>query len=68
MATQLSLPVLKYSHALGVRPDNTPPWSHILGDNLYVIVKGADTKTDDGRLQPDGKLNMTIMEGNRLLV
>ncbi|KAI6842004.1 hypothetical protein KC340_g2135 [Hortaea werneckii] len=67
MATQLSLPVLKYSHALGVRPDNTPPWSHILGDNLYVIVKGADTKTDDGRLQPDGKLNMTIMEGNRLL-
>ncbi|KAI7162537.1 hypothetical protein KC343_g4325 [Hortaea werneckii] len=67
MATQLSLPVIKYSHALGVRPDNTPPWSHILGDNLYVIVKGADTKTDDGRLQPDGKLNMTIMEGNRLL-
>ncbi|KAI7552423.1 hypothetical protein KC331_g1896 [Hortaea werneckii] len=67
MATQLSLPVLKYSHALGVRPDNTPPWSHILGDNLYVIVKGTDTKTDDGRLQPDGKLNMTIMEGTRLL-
>ncbi|RMY56694.1 hypothetical protein D0863_12888 [Hortaea werneckii] len=67
MATQLSLPVIKYSHALGVRPDNTPPWSHILGDNLYVIVKGADTKTDDGRLQPDGKLDMTVMEGNRLL-
>ncbi|GAB1742936.1 hypothetical protein NU219Hw_g8638t1 [Hortaea werneckii] len=67
MATQLSLSVLKYSHALGVRPDNTPPWSHILGDNLYVVVNGADTKTDDGRLQPDGKLNMTIMEGNRML-
>lgn len=68
MATDLCLPVLKYSHATGVRADNTIPWTHLQATNLFAIVKGIDTKHPDGRLKPDGKLNMRIVHDNSVLV
>ena len=68
MATDLCHPIVKYSHATGVRPDNSIPWSHLQSENLYAIIKGTDTHHDDGRLCPDGKLIMRIVDGTNVLV
>ena len=62
MATDICLPVLKFSHATGVRSDHTIPWTHISASNLFVIVKGSDTHVRDGHLE------LRIVQGNQILV
>lgn len=61
MATDICLPVLKYSHAIGMR-DNTVPWTHITASDLFVIVKGVATQVVDGRL------TLRIVQGTKVLV
>lgn len=68
MATDLCFSILKYSHATGVRADNTIPWTHLQANNLFAIVKGTDTHHPDGRLNPDGKLNIRIVHDTTVLV
>lgn len=68
MATDLCLSITKYSHATGVRADNTIPWTHLQAHDIFVIVKGVDTRCPDGRLNPDGKLDLRIVHGNKVLV
>ena len=69
MATDLFHPIVKYSHATGVRPDdNSIPWFHLQAEHLFAIVKGTDTHYADGRLCPDGKLVMRILDGSNVLV
>lgn len=68
MSTDLCFPVIKFSAATGVRPDNTVPWKHLRAENLFVIVKGVDIRHPDGRLQPDGKLNMRVVLASEVLV
>lgn len=68
MATDLCFPIIKYSHATGVRSDNTVPWTHLQAQNLFAIIKGVDTHYPDGRLHPDGKLDMRIVQGTDVLV
>ena len=68
MPTDLCHPIVKYSHATGVRIDNSIPWSHLQAENLFAIVKGTDTHHADGRLRPDGKLSMGIVDGGDVLV
>ncbi|KAK4549389.1 hypothetical protein LTR36_006386 [Oleoguttula mirabilis] len=67
MATDLCFPILKYSHATGVRSDNTIPWTHLQAQTLFAIIKGTDTHHPDGRLHPDGKLDMRIVHGTSVL-
>ena len=41
---ELCFPVLKFSHATGVRSDNTIPWTHLSASDLYVVVDGVSTR------------------------
>ncbi|KAK5127694.1 hypothetical protein LTR08_004339 [Meristemomyces frigidus] len=67
MATDLCHPILKYSHATGVRSDSSIPWSHLQAEDLFIILKGIDTHYPDGRLHLDGKLSMRIVDGTNAL-
>jgi len=62
MATDLCLPLLKYSHAIGMSTDNTIPWIHLQASDLFVIVTGKNTHI------VDGLLTLRVVEGNRVLV
>ncbi|KAF2858659.1 hypothetical protein K470DRAFT_272240 [Piedraia hortae CBS 480.64] len=66
-ATDLCLPVLKYSYATGVRPDNTIPWTHLQASSLFAVVRGVETRSADGRLHPDGQLSLTLVQGTKVL-
>lgn len=62
MATDICFPITKYSHATGVRNDNTIPWTHITAPDIFVLVKGVSTSGTSGRLM------MYIVQGNGALV
>lgn len=62
MGTDICLPVGKYSHATGVRANNTVPWNHLASPNLFIIVKGTD------KAAQDEKLMLRIVQGNDVLV
>ena len=51
MGTDICLPVAKYSHAVGLRPDKSVDWSHISSSNLFVILQGTDGSTRDEKLK-----------------
>ena len=62
MATDFCFPLLKYSHAVGMSPDNTIPWIHLQASDLFVIVTGKNTHL------VDGLLTLRVVQGNRVLV
>ena len=62
MAIDVCLPVLRYSHAIGMLQNNTVAWTHINASDISVLVKGADTRVIDGQL------TMQIIQGNEVLV
>jgi len=62
MATDLCFPLLKYSHAVGMSPDNTIPWNHLQASDLFVLVTGKNTHL------VDGLLTLRVVHGNRVLV
>jgi hypothetical protein len=59
MGTNICLPFLKFSHAAGVRNDNSIPWVHVTADDLVVVVKGDVNNTH---------LVMRVLQRNRVLV
>ncbi|KAK1053682.1 hypothetical protein LTR74_016188 [Friedmanniomyces endolithicus] len=61
MATDLCFPLLKYSHAVGMSPDNTIPWNHLQASDLFVVVTGKNTHL------VDGLLTLRVVHGNRVL-
>ncbi|KAK0326505.1 hypothetical protein LTR82_002347 [Friedmanniomyces endolithicus] len=61
MATDLCFPLLKYSHAVGMSPDNTIPWNHLQASDLFVLVTGKNTHL------VDGLLTLRVVHGNRVL-
>ncbi|KAK0337927.1 hypothetical protein LTR02_001679 [Friedmanniomyces endolithicus] len=61
MAADLCFPLLKYSHAVGMSPDNTIPWNHLQASDLFVIVTGKNTHL------VDGLLTLRVVQGNRVL-
>lgn len=63
MGTDICLPVGKYSHATGVRDNNTVPWSHLASTSLFIIVKGTDSAA-----VKDEKLMLRIVQGSDVLV
>ena len=62
MATDICLPFLKFSHATGVRNDNSIPWIHLSASDIFVVVKGVNTHIRDGQLM------IRIIQGNTVLV
>ncbi|KAK3645772.1 hypothetical protein LTR56_008959 [Elasticomyces elasticus] len=62
MATDLCLPLLKYSFAVGAREDKTIPWNHIQADDIYVVVSGNKDAHN-----PDEKLDLRVVQGVRVL-
>ena len=62
MAADMCVAVVKYSHATGVKPDNTIPWTHIVASNLFLVLKGEDTHIHNGRLL------LQAIQGNSALV
>ena len=62
MATNLCLPLTKYSHATGVQSDNSVSWTHLIASDIVVIVKGTNTHVVDGELE------LRIIRGNSILV
>ncbi|KAK3678508.1 hypothetical protein LTR78_001805 [Recurvomyces mirabilis] len=62
MATDLCLRVLKFSHALGVRADNTIPWTHLQASDIFAVVRGKDTQIADGQLSLDVVQGTTVLE------
>lgn len=58
MATDLRLPINKFSHAIGVGAGNNLPWEHLQATNLVVVVRGRDTSV------PDGELIMRVVHAN----
>lgn len=62
MGSDICLPVAKYSHAIGLRDDNTVPWTHVSSSNLFVIVKGTDKDMQDE------KLVLRVVQASEVLV
>ena len=62
MAADMCVAVGKYSHAVGVKPDNTIPWTHVAGTDLFLVLKGQDTHVQNGRLI------LQVVQGNSALV
>ena len=52
----------KYSHAIGVKPDNTIPWTHIAASDVFLVLKGENTHIQNGRLM------LQVVKGNSALV
>ena len=62
MAADMCVAVGKYSHAVGVKSDNTIPWTHVAGTDLFLVLKGQDTHIQDGQLI------LQVVQGNSALV
>lgn len=62
MAIDICLPVVRYSHADGLRSDNTVPWTHIGGVDIFVVLKGVDAPATNSRL------DLRIIQGTRTQV
>lgn len=54
--------VVKYSHATGVKSDNTITWTHIVATNLFLVLKGEETHIQNGQLV------LQVIQGNSALV
>lgn len=52
----------KYSHATGVKPDNTIPWTHIAASDVFLVLKGENSHIQNGRLM------LQVVQGNSALV
>ncbi|GAB7329269.1 hypothetical protein MBLNU13_g01076t1 [Cladosporium sp. NU13] len=61
MATDMCVAVGKYSHAIGVKPDNTIPWTHVAATDLFLVLKGEDTHIQNGQLI------LQVIQGNSAL-
>ena len=62
MATDMCVAVAKYSHATGVKTDNTIPWTHVVASNVFLVLKGEDTHIQNGQLV------LQVVQGNAVLV
>lgn len=62
MAADMCVAVTKYSHATGVKADNTIPWTHIVTSNVFLVLKGEDTHIRNGQLL------LQVVQGNSALV
>lgn len=62
MVTDMCVAVGKYSHAIGVKSDNTIPWTHVAATDLFLVLKGEDTHVQNGQLV------MQVVQGNSALV
>lgn len=62
MATDLCLPVLKFSHATGIDANNSIPWTHLQASDIFAIVNGKYTTI------AHGELTLRVVHGNRVLV
>jgi len=62
MAADMCVAVGKYSHAIGVKPDNTIPWTHVAATDLFLVLKGEDTHIQNGQLI------LQVVQGNSALV
>lgn len=62
MAADMCVAVGKYSHAIGVKPDNTIPWIHIAATDLFLVLNGEDTHIQNGQLK------LQVIQGNSALV
>ena len=62
MAADICVNVAKYSHAIGVQPDNTIPWTHVAASNVYLVLKGGNTHTQNDQLI------LQVIQGNSVLV
>ena len=62
MAADMCVAVGKYSHAIGVKPDNTIPWTHIAASDVFLVLKGENTHIQNGRLM------LQVVQGNSALV
>ena len=62
MAADTCVAVGKYSHAIGVKPDNTIPWIHVAATDLFLVLKGEDTHIQNGQLI------LQVVQGNTALV
>lgn len=62
MAADMCVAVVKYSHATGVKPDNTLPWTHIVATNLFLVLKGEETHIQNGQLV------LQVIQGSSALV
>jgi hypothetical protein len=62
MAADICVAVAKYSHATGVKSDNTIPWTHIVASNVFLVLKGEHTHIQNGQLI------LQVVQGNTALV
>jgi len=63
MAIDICVGCTKFSHAVGVRPeDNTIPWTHLSATDLCLLIRGQDASARDGELV------LQVVQGNALLV
>lgn len=62
MAIDVCLPVAKYSHADGLSSDNTVPWTHIVGVDIFLVLKGVDGA------MTNNQLSLRIIQGTRTQV
>lgn len=62
MAADMCVAVGKYSHAIGVKLDNTIPWTHVAATDLFLVLKGEDTHIQNGQLI------LQVVQGNSAIV
>lgn len=62
MAADICVAVTKYSHATGVKPDNTIPWTHIVASNIYLVLNGKNSGFQVG------DLCLLVVQANTTLV
>jgi len=62
MAADMCVAVGKYSHAIGVKPDNSIPWTHVSASDVFLVLKGKDTHIQNGQLI------LQVVQGNTALV
>ncbi|GAB7363447.1 hypothetical protein MBLNU230_g3721t1 [Neophaeotheca triangularis] len=59
MATDVRIHVVKYSHAIGVNPDRSVPWSHLTVPELFMLLQGKNQGTSR-----DQHLMLTVVRCN----
>lgn len=41
----ITVPVYKFSHALGVNADRSVPWTQLVAENIFLVITGHRSKT-----------------------